>query len=72
MSLPAARLLADAIRSPLHEVFAARRVAPSDRAALRELQSTGLVEPVRSAGVVGWRLTDAGAAEAFRAIGGER
>jgi len=56
----------------MHEVFAARRAIPSEMRALRELQSTGLIEPVRSAGVVGWRLTDAGAAEAFRAIGGER
>jgi len=72
MSLHAAQLITGAIRSPLHEVFAARRVAPCDRAALRELQGQGLVEPVRSAGVVGWRLTDAGATEAFRAIGGER
>lgn len=68
MSLPAAQLIADAIRSPLHEVFAARHVAPCDRAALRELQSTGLVEPVRSAGVVGWRLTDSGASAAFGEI----
>ncbi len=68
MSLPAAQLIADAIRSPLHEVFAARRVAPCDRAALRELQGQGLVEPVRSAGVVGWRLTDSGASAAFGAL----
>lgn len=65
MSLPAAQLIADAIRSPLHEVFVARRVAQCDRAALRELQGSGLVEPVRSAGVVGWRLTDSGASAAF-------
>ena len=65
MSLPAAQLIADAICAPLHEVFATRHVAPSDRAALRELQGSGLVEPVRSAGVVGWRLTDSGASAAF-------
>jgi len=65
MSLPAAQLIADAIRAPLNEVFAARRVAPRDRATLRELQGQGLVEPVRSAGVVGWRLTDSGASAAF-------
>ena len=65
MSAPAAQLIADAIRAPMHEVFAARHVAPCDRAALRELQGAGLVEPVRSAGVVGWRLTDSGASAAF-------
>lgn len=65
MSAPAAQLIADAICAPLHEVFAARHVAASDRAALRELQGSGLVEPVRSAGVVGWRLTDSGASAAF-------
>lgn len=65
MSLPAAQLIADAICAPLHEVFSARRVVPCDRAALRELQGCGLVEPVRSAGVVGWRLTDSGASAAF-------
>ena len=65
-------LLTWAVRLPMHEVFAARRAIPSEMRALRELQSTGLIEPVRSAGVVGWRLTDAGAAEAFRVIGGER
>lgn len=65
MSLPAAQLITGAIRAPLHEVFAPRHVAPCDRAALRELQGSGLVEPVRSAGVVGWRLTDSGASAAF-------
>ena len=65
MSLPAAQLITGAIRAPLHEVFAARRVAPCDRAALRELQGQGLVEPVRTGGVVGWRLTDSGASAAF-------
>lgn len=65
MSLPAAQLIADAIRSPLHEVFAARRVAPCDRATLRELQGQGLVEPVRTGGIVAWRLTDSGASAAF-------
>lgn len=68
MSLPAAQLIADAICAPLHEVFVARRVAQCDRAALRELQGSGLVEPVRSAGVVGWRLTDSGASAAFCAL----
>lgn len=68
MSLPAAQLIADAICAPPHEVFAARHVAPCDRAALRELQGSGLVEPVRSAGVVGWRLTDSGASAAFCAL----
>lgn len=68
MSLPAAQLIADAICAPLHEVFATRRVAQCDRAALRELQGQGLVEPVRSAGVVGWRLTDSGASAAFGAL----
>lgn len=68
MSLPAAQLITDAIRSPLHEVFATRHVAPCDRAALRELQGSGLVEPVRSAGVVCWRLTDSGASAAFGAL----
>lgn len=68
MSLPAAQLIADAICAPLHEVFATRHVAPCDRAALRELQGSGLVEPVRSAGVVGWRLTDSGASAAFCAL----
>ena len=65
MALPAAQLITGAIRAPLHEVFAARRVAPCDRAALRELQGQGLVEPVRTGGVVGWRLTDSGASAAF-------
>lgn len=65
MSLHAAQLIADAICAPLHEVFATRHVAASDRAALRELHGSGLVEPVRSAGVVGWRLTDSGASAAF-------
>lgn len=68
MSLPAAQLIADAICAPLHEVFATRHVAPCDRAALRELQGSGLVEPVRSAGVVGWCLTDSGASAAFCAL----
>ena len=65
MSLPAAQLITGAIRAPLHEVFAARRVAPCDRAALRELQGQGLVEPVRTGGGVVWRLTDSGASAAF-------
>jgi hypothetical protein len=64
MSLHAAQLIADAIRAPLHEVFATRRVAQCDRSALRELQGSGLVEPVRS-GIVGWRITDSGASAAF-------
>ena len=64
MTRSARDVLVSTVRLPRREVFEWRRIG--HRAVISELESLGYIETHRGH----WRLTDSGATEAFKQLGG--